>query len=116
MKLRTPAPLILLLAASWVRAAGVNSPSIVNTKHNLSISGPGDVRSASEADVCIFCHAPHSASGAGPLWNHQLSVTTYTPYSSPTLKATVGQPTGSSKLCQSCHDGTVALGAVISQS
>src|SRR5262249_39506692 len=29
-----------------------------------------------------------------------------------TTKATIGQPTGASKLCLSCHDGTVALGMV----
>ena len=30
-------------------------------------------------------------------------------YDSPTLDATVGQPNNNSKLCLSCHDGTVAL-------
>src|SRR5581483_9911945 len=29
-----------------------------------------------------------------------------------TTKATIGQPTGSSALCLSCHDGTIALGLV----
>jgi predicted CXXCH cytochrome family protein len=43
------------------------------------------------------------------------SVATYTPYNSSTTKATVGQPTGASKLCLSCHDGTVALGMVASR-
>jgi len=46
------------------------------------------------------------------LWNHQMSsVTNYIVYTSPTLKAVVGQPDGSSRLCLSCHDGTVALAA-----
>jgi predicted CXXCH cytochrome family protein len=44
-----------------------------------------------------------------------MSSAAYTPYSSATLKATVGQPTGSSRLCLSCHDGTVALGMVNSR-
>ncbi|MCX7151076.1 MAG: cytochrome C, partial [Proteobacteria bacterium] len=44
-----------------------------------------------------------------PLWNHKLSNATYTLYSSPTLNATVSQPGGNSKLCLSCHDGTVAV-------
>ena len=39
-------------------------------------------------------------------------VTNYIVYSSSTLKAVVGQPNGSSRLCLSCHDGTVALGSV----
>jgi predicted CXXCH cytochrome family protein len=46
----------------------------------------------------------------GPLWNHELSGAAYTVYSSPTMKAVVGQPNGSSRLCLSCHDGTVAIG------
>lgn len=29
------------------------------------------------------------------------------------MVATVGQPTGSSKLCLSCHDGTIAIGALL---
>jgi predicted CXXCH cytochrome family protein len=45
-----------------------------------------------------------------------MSAAVYTPYTSTTLKATVGQPTGSSRLCLSCHDGTVALGMVHSRS
>ncbi len=97
-------------------AMGQNPQSIIYTKHNLSISGPGSLRSSTEADICIFCHAPHNATGVGPLWNHALSTATYTPYSSSTLKATVGQPTGASKLCLSCHDGTVALGMVANRS
>jgi len=87
-------------------------PGIVNTKHNLAVSGPGDIRSATETEICDFCHAPHSVMGETPLWNHRMPTTAYTPYSSATLKATVGQPTGSSRLCLSCHDGTVAVGMV----
>ena len=46
---------------------------------------------------------------AAPQWNHSLSSAGYTLYGSPSLKATVGQPGMLSKLCLSCHDGTVAL-------
>ncbi len=62
-------------------------------------------------EICIVCHTPHNAvvSTDAPLWNHELTTQTFTLYSSPTLDATVVQPTGSSKLCLSCHDGTVAL-------
>jgi predicted CXXCH cytochrome family protein len=62
--------------------------------------------------VCLPCHTPHEAMPAAlPLWNHEVTVTTYTLYSSPTgtLDATVEQPAGISKLCLSCHDGSVAL-------
>lgn len=63
-------------------------------------------------EICIPCHTPHNADVTvidAPLWNHQVTVAVFTPYSSSTLNATVGQPNGSSKLCLSCHDGTVAL-------
>jgi predicted CXXCH cytochrome family protein len=65
--------------------------------------------------VCIFCHAPHNTSGAQPLWNREFPVTNYTIYRSSTFDAAPGQPTGSSKLCLSCHDGTIALGRVLSR-
>ena len=99
-----------------VEAFGQNPNSIIFSKHNLSISSPGDVHATTESDICIFCHTPHNATGDGPLWNHQLSSAAYQPYTSSTLKATVGQPTGASRLCLSCHDGTVALGMVHSRS
>jgi len=62
--------------------------------------------------ICIVCHTPHNADVTvldAPLWNHELTTQTFTLYSSPTLNAAMSQPTGSSKLCLSCHDGTVAL-------
>jgi len=90
------------------------SSSIVNTKHNLSLSGPGTVKSVFESRICIFCHVPHMARSDIPyLWNRNDSTASYIPYQSSTLYATVGQPTGSSKLCLSCHDGTIALGSLI---
>ena len=109
---------IALLAASALvlRAAGISD--VRNTKHNLSTSGAGPVRSTSESQVCVFCHTPHgSTPGVTPLWNRALGTTTYTPYTSSSLDAGViqgglDQPGGSSKLCLSCHDGTVAIGNV----
>ncbi|MFQ6611143.1 MAG: cytochrome c3 family protein [Fidelibacterota bacterium] len=61
-------------------------------------------------EVCQPCHTPHNASAEpnAPLWNHELTVATFDPYASSFLDATVGQPAGVSKLCLSCHDGTVA--------
>ena len=99
-----------ILALDCAQAA-----SIVRSKHDLSASGGSSVRAVSEQDVCIFCHTPHNSSTEAPLWNRYSSGAFYTPYNSSTLKATVGQPTGASKLCLSCHDGTVALGMVRSR-
>jgi predicted CXXCH cytochrome family protein len=61
--------------------------------------------------ICQPCHTPHNAGTTKPLWNHaESAVASYTVYTNTnSLNATVGQPSGSTKLCLSCHDGTVAL-------
>jgi predicted CXXCH cytochrome family protein len=88
--------------------------TIVDSRHNLSVAGRG-IKATDETHVCIFCHTPHTANPAAPHWNRPSSGAIYTPYNSSTAKASFGQPTGSSKLCLSCHDGTVALGMIISK-
>jgi len=95
-------------------SASVQAKSLVDSKHNLSASGHG-INASRETHICIFCHTPHVANPAAPHWNRPSHGAIYTPYSSSTAKATFGQPTGSSRLCLSCHDGTVALGMIISQ-
>jgi predicted CXXCH cytochrome family protein len=102
----------LILAA--VLSVSVHARSLVESKHNLSASGPG-IKASKETHVCIFCHTPHSGNPAAPHWNRPSHGAIYTPYHSSTAKASIGQPTGSSKLCLSCHDGTVALGMIISK-
>lgn len=89
---------------------------IVRTKHNLSISSTGNVKANTENRVCVFCHTPHHANKTGyqaPLWNRDVSNIYYEVYQSTALQAGVlGQPDGSSRLCLSCHDGTIAIGKV----
>lgn len=63
---------------------------------------------------CGVCHTTHHAAGliSAPLWNHATTVVAgYTLYNSPTFdgSTTITDPGASSKLCLSCHDGTVAL-------
>ena len=63
-------------------------------------------------NYCKPCHTPHNANmnePNSPLWNHQLTNAVFEMYSSPTLDGISGQPTGKTKLCLSCHDGTVAV-------
>ncbi len=95
--------------------ATIAQQRVSDTVHNLSATGPGAIRAQTEQQVCIFCHAPHNTSGSKPLWNRNLPVGSYTIYTSSTLDAQPGQPSGSSKLCLSCHDGTIALGFVLSR-
>ncbi len=109
-------PLLPLLLAVCLGASPVYGGSIFTTRHNLSTSGPGEIKASGEDRVCIFCHTPHRAVKRIPyLWNRSDSTARYTPYQSSTLFAAVGQPTGASKMCLSCHDGTIALGAVVSE-
>ncbi len=101
---------------------------IRNTKHNLSTLGSSGqartVQSSTENEICVFCHTPHGANQAaapGPLWNRNLSNATYDTYNSGSLDATgegiaLDQPNGISKLCLSCHDGTIAIGSVRNRS
>jgi len=78
--------------------------------------------------VCVYCHTPHNAikaidSSEYPLWNHAGvdAATAYTPYTWATpLNAGDGAGNdftivgnqaiiGPSRLCLSCHDGTIAV-------
>lgn len=101
----------------WSMTAANAAANVATTKHNLSISGPGSVKATVETEICVFCHTPHSASTTAQLWNRRdpASAPSYTPYVSTSLKSAVGQPNGSSLLCLSCHDGTIALGELLSR-
>ena len=81
--------------------------TISNTAHDFSAQG------YSGGEICVVCHTPHNSDTSvtdAPLWNHTVTTQTYNMYSSGSLDATsVGQPGGVSKLCLSCHDGTVAI-------
>jgi predicted CXXCH cytochrome family protein len=76
------------------------------------VSGPGTIKSPTETQICIFCHTPHTAAPRTPLWNRDVDAArTYVMPASATLQAYKGaapQPDGASKLCLSCHDGTIA--------
>jgi predicted CXXCH cytochrome family protein len=103
---------LIVLGLVLAVPAVAQAQGMLASKHNLSVTGPGPVRAVTETQVCVFCHTPHNANPAQPLWNRGLSGQTYTPYASGTLQATVGQPNGYSRLCLSCHDGTIAIGSI----
>jgi predicted CXXCH cytochrome family protein len=108
--------LAVLLAAIAALATSPCEADIASSKHNLSATGPGTVKATGETQICVFCHAPHNSSPSAPLWNRRDPGSTYTPYTSSTAKAIAGQPTGASLTCLSCHDGTIALGELLSRS
>lgn len=125
--------LALLLSVGLVQAE--KRSDVRATKHNLSAAADGattpsgtvpvrNVKANSETQVCVFCHTPHAAENipksgttpGAPLWNRKLSSATYTPYTSTSIEASAAElsasPGGSSKLCLSCHDGTMAIDKV----
>jgi hypothetical protein len=58
---------------------------------------------------CDGCHTPHNVEALPgvPLWNGSETTTTFVRYSSDTFQgAADGQPSGDSRLCLSCHDGS----------
>ena len=103
--------LLSLLMFGVMVQAQTNGGDVLGV-HNLSASGTGPVKG--QSDACLYCHAPHSGVGTpnAALWSQTLSAQTYASYSSTTLHNAPQQPTlgGSSSLCLSCHDGTVAVG------
>ncbi|MGE5623526.1 MAG: cytochrome c3 family protein [Methanocella sp.] len=93
--------------------------SIKNTKHDLSSGNTTYAIKGTEDEVCVFCHTPHNATKKVPLWNHTVTNATFTTYASATIDGTTNlgtaadDPVSVSRLCLSCHDGSVALGAVV---
>lgn len=95
--------------------------NIRETKHNLAANT--DILAAGTTEVCVFCHTPHGgrtdvAGGGAPLWNRALPpANQFNTYDSPNFDNNLGAetagPKGVSLACLSCHDGTIALDALI---
>lgn len=97
---------LIAIGASALFSSQASAGTITGSAHDFTS------KAWSGGRICVACHTPHKSDtsvAAAPLWNHSNSSASYTLYSSPTLKATITQPGGSSKLCLSCHDGTVAV-------
>lgn len=109
MKMRTSPKILVLLAVAMLVTSPSGFAQISGTQHDFSADAWNTT-----GEICVTCHAPHnnlpSVTGA-PMWNHEESVQTYTLYGGgATLEGTtVTQPAGTTKLCLSCHDGSVAL-------
>ena len=91
---------------------GQLSAQIAGTAHDFST----ETWAPAQNKVCAVCHTTHNATAvaSAPLWDHQTTaVAGYTLYSSASFDlhggTTITDPGASSKLCLSCHDGTVAL-------
>jgi predicted CXXCH cytochrome family protein len=97
--------LVAVVALGCFAALGTSRATIVGSAHDFS-------GLSEDQQICIFCHTPHGADTSvldAPLWNHDVTNKQYELYNSPTMDATPGQPQGASRLCLSCHDGTIAV-------
>jgi hypothetical protein len=105
-KLIVPAAVLAVCLVTSISRAG-----IAGSMHDFSGTG------WAKGEICLPCHTPHKATVKdaqgnvlqGPLWNHQLSTATYTLYLDESGNGVTGDVDQNSKLCLSCHDGTVAL-------
>lgn len=97
----------MLLVAGAAYGAG----TIVGSDHDMR----GYLTDETTTQVCVFCHVPHNAatSWGGPLWNHANTAATFKIYTSPTLDGATSQPSGVTRACLSCHDGTIAVNSLI---
>ncbi len=104
---------LLISGSAWAGGPGEigtygGIPGVANSPHNLNNAG----FATPDTQVCVSCHTPHAANGSNwqfALWNHDTTLQTFIPYE--TKHEVLGQPTGSSKMCMSCHDGVTAVDA-----
>ncbi len=105
MKKRIPAVFPAFFVLLWISPFGRGQ--ISGSPHDFSGSSWNG-----SGEICVVCHTPHNsdtAAAGAPLWNHRVTTATFTLYSSRTLVVQPEQPRGVTRLCLSCHDGTVAL-------
>lgn len=90
-----------LAVATVGMVTATSSAQIVGSAHDFGSMAWSDHQ------ICKPCHTPHNAIVGQPrLWNHELTVATYT------MHEGSGDYTDfdyKSRMCLSCHDGTVAL-------
>lgn len=117
---RLPSPAVVFSVLLALMAVG-SLPAWAQQRDTLGVhdlsAGTSPVH-GSNANACLYCHAPHSGNTNGPLWSHQFSKQSFTNsqlYTSETMQnAQVSPAVGSaSSLCLSCHDGTVAVGQTL---
>jgi len=104
---------------------GAITTSIAGSVHDFSTAqwNPYNATTTLGGQICQPCHTPHNANQsvtAAPLWNHAFTTATYQMYTGYEFGPGgagygVTAPDGTSKLCLSCHDGSIAMGSFGSQ-
>ena len=63
----------IVVVMGYFAAPALGQQSVLDSLHNLSTTGPGEIRAAAEQEVCVFCHTPHRSAAVQPLWNRESS-------------------------------------------
>jgi hypothetical protein len=121
----------LLLCAATALAVPVADPTNPHNMSNLAThAGPkaAPTLSGGTDQICVFCHIPHSAAADTPLWSRPDPDTmgAFPVYGQalvigqPANRALTGYdatspnyPSGSSRMCLSCHDGATSIGVLL---
>lgn len=115
---------LIAMASTAALAASPNTApgkSIVYSKHNLSKTGIGNVKTTTGTQICIYCHTPHNSNPAGgPIWNRNKSSfgnVAYQLYSGLGMQ-NISYKSGFSSdsislFCMSCHDGSTIGGTMV---
>lgn len=93
----------------------------------LNGAAGGDILGTGSTQICVFCHHPHRTAGGANVWTNEVlwnqsaatttSYATYDTTTSETINGVTSNVTATSGLrsylCLSCHDGEIALNALI---
>lgn len=112
--------MVLLALSLTPESYGAGQGNIAYTVHNMSNFVPSDltkmsryIKSNKEDQICIFCHTPHHADVATPLWNKVMPTQQFNMYTTSITLTTsakkASQPSTESLFCLSCHDGRTAI-------
>ncbi len=126
---------IVIVFAFGMFIVGGSDATVTDSFHDFSAgslawtyngAAGGDILGTGSEQVCVFCHHPHRTVLASiwtneVLWNlSAASTASYATYNSTTSETINGVTTNVSAtsglrsyLCLSCHDGTIATGALI---
>ncbi|KAB0671468.1 cytochrome C [Oryzomonas sagensis] len=105
-------------AVAYSAPTATAGQGVLNSVHDMRVSA--NITDIGGNDrVCAFCHTPHhaikpaAASSYAPLWSRMDDQQTFVAYQSATFDSTVystgDAAAGPTRLCMTCHDGSIAL-------
>ena len=108
--------ILLLSQLAWTCVSAQEYSALEDTRHDLAIYLRPTSADRDDDPRCVFCHAPRSRLLSLGSWieDQPENLLVY-PYDRPSEISPAGKPDGSSLICLGCHDGTIALGDIVSR-